>query len=79
MSIGFVSHYFRMRRFCLFFVLFSSNHSFCPYCHRFFTFPCLCEISFSGQMISITVSSLLGLEIGSSSDHIIILAVRRRS
>ena len=34
----------------------------------FFTFPYLWDISFSGQMIS-----------GSSSDHMIFLAVRRRS
>ena len=44
-------------RMCLFF-----SHSFLP-CHcGFFTFPCLWEISFFSQMISETVSWLLGLD-----------------
>ena len=42
---------------CVFF-----HHSFWPCCHDFFTFPCLCEISFSNQMIGGTVSWLLGLD-----------------
>ena len=52
---------------------FFSNHSFWPCCYGFLTFLCLWEICFSGQMISGSVSWLLGF--GSSSDRIIILAV----
>ena len=39
-----------------------SNHSFWLCCYRFLTFPCLWEKSFSGQMISVTVSWLLGFD-----------------
>ena len=42
--------------------LFFLNHSFWPCRYGFLTFPCLLEISFSGQMISGTVSRLLGLD-----------------
>ena len=49
---------------CIFF-----DHSFWPCCYGFLTFRCLWVISFSGQMISGTVSWLLGLD----SDHMIIL------
>ena len=38
------------------------HHSFWPCRYGFFTFPCLWEVSFSGQMISGTVSWLLGLD-----------------
>ena len=38
------------------------NHSFWPCRYGFLTFPCLWEITFSGQMISETVSWLLSLD-----------------
>ena len=41
---------------------FFSNHSFWPCCYEFFTFRCMWEISFFSQMISVTVSWLLGLD-----------------
>ena len=77
-SIRCVSHSFHNVSFFLFFFF---HHSFWPCRCGFSTFPCLREISFSSQMISKTVGWLLGLDgtLGSSSDHIIILAVRRRS
>ena len=40
----------------------SFYHSFWPCHYGFLTFPCLWEISFSGQMISGTLSWLLGLD-----------------
>ena len=73
--IGCVSHSFQNVSFCIFFSFF--HHSFWPCRYGFSTFPCLWEIRFSGQMISGTVSWSLGL--GSSSDHMITLAVRSRS
>ena len=42
-------------------VFFFYNHRFWPCRYGFLTFPCLWEISFSSQMISGTVSWLLGL------------------
>ena len=53
-SIGSVSHSFQNLSFF--------HHSFWPCCYEFLTFPCLWEISFSGQMISGTVSWLLSLD-----------------
>ena len=68
-SIGRVSHFFQ-------------NVSFFPIIvfglHGSLTLLCFWEISFSGQMILVTVSWLLDL-IESSSDHMIILVVRLRS
>ena len=53
-SIGCVSHSFQNVSFF--------SHSFWS-CHcRVLTFPCLWEMSFSSQMISGTVSGLLGLD-----------------
>ena len=49
-------------RMCPFFPFFFSNHSFWSCCCGFLTFACLWEIRFSGQMISGTVSWLLGLD-----------------
>ena len=45
-------------RTCLFFL----HHSFWPCHYGFLTFPCLWQVSFSGQVISGTVSWLLGLD-----------------
>ena len=47
-------------RMCLFFFFFT--HSFWPCHYGFLTFPCSWEISFSSQMISETISWLLGLD-----------------
>ena len=52
--IGFVSHSFQNVSFFY--------HSFRPCRYGFLTFPCLWEISFSSQMISGTISWLLGLD-----------------
>ena len=65
MSIGCVSHSFQKVSF--FIIVFGLVMI-------FFTFPCLWEIRFSSG----TVSWLLGLD-RILSDHMIILAVRRRS
>ena len=45
---------------CVFFIF--SDHSFWPCRYGFLTFPCLWEINFSSQMITGTVSWLLGLD-----------------
>ena len=55
--IGCVSHSFQNVSFFFFF-----NHSFWPCCYGFLIFLCLWEISFSGQMISGTVSWLMRLD-----------------
>ena len=44
------------------FFVFLFHHSFWPCRYGFLTFPCLWEIRFSSQMISVTVSLLLGLD-----------------
>ena len=70
MSIGCVSHSFQN--------VFSFHHSLWPCHYGSLTFPCLWEISFSSQMISGTVSWLLGLD-RIFKYHMIILVVRHRS
>ena len=46
---------------CVLFSCYFSSHSFWPCCYGFLTFLCMWQISFSGEMISVTIRWLLGL------------------